>query len=383
MARSSSRFILLSTAVALALGCPLGDANAASMDWKAYARSSLTPDFSWAADEGQAQIGAQAVRNPLVDLHAAGLRLAFSVESSQFDVVKQHLSRSSLPGYAPRALFSPSAWSPASRHLLAASFEADQFAPSLNASLAGVVDASVGVVVASQRFATAGFGLSSFDAHDQAMIGSGRSELSTGQGMHVGFSGLARSDWQWAVSAQTQIDMDAFKSYRGVYSEPGDFDVPGRVSAQMAWSPGNRFELAASVDRVFYSDVQAFTSGALPARFLALLGDSSSPNFAWQDLTVFAVEGTLHDAHDGQWSLRYTTRQQPSPTSPLLDLALAEDYTDLNLAAAYRRSFDAFGQLALGASYAPSQYFLGVSPYGRSYQPGRQLEVELNWTVNF
>ena len=369
-------------AIVVSLGCA-DVAGAASVNWKAYARQSLTPSFSWVSspDTGLPMTAPSALRS--LDLHTAGLRLALSVESSRFEPTAGLASVAASSVFAQPSLFSPQAWSPSSRHLLASRFEASQFAPSLNTMIAGSVDASLGVVISNQRFATAGFGQSSFDARGQAALPHGGSEVSSGQGMHVGFSGSALTDWRWALNAQTQIDMDAFKSYRGVYSEPGDFDVPGRVSAQMAWTQGTSFQLSASVDRVFYSDVQAFTSGALPARFLALLGDSSSPNFAWQDLTVFALEGTLRDGTDGQWSLRYTTRQQPSPTSQLLDLALAEDYTDLNLAASYRRSFDQFGQFAFGASYAPSQYFLGVSPYGRSYQPRRQLEVELNWTVQF
>ena len=369
-------------AILVSLGCADG-AGAATVNWKAYAKQSLTPSFSWvsSSDASLSMTEPDAFR-PL-DLHAAGIRLALSVESSQFEPTTGFASVTASSAFTQPSLFSPQAWSPSSRHLLASRFEANQFAPSLNTIIAGSVDASFGVVISNQRFATAGFGQSSFDATSRAALPYGGSEVSSGQGMHLGFSGRAMTDWRWALNAQTQIDMDAFKSYRGVYSEPGDFDVPGRVSAQMAWVPGTSFQLSASVDRVFYSNIHAFTSGALPARFLALLGDSSSPNFAWQDLTVFALEGTLRDDTNGQWSLRYTTRQQPSPTSQLLDLALAEDYTDLNLSASYRRSLDQFGQVAFGASYAPSQYFLGVSPFGRSYQPGRQLEVELNWTVHF
>ena len=353
------------------------------MDWKAYMKASLTPDFHWAVVGAASSERGRTPSSKILDLHAAGLRLALSVETLQFEAGGIAAALPGAYGAGSRTVFSPQAWTPASRHLLSSRFESDRFTPTLNTVIGASVDAHLGVVIASQRFATAGFGQSSVDAQSGALVPGARSEWSSGQGMHVGFAGPALPDLRWQVAAQTQIDMDAFKSYRGVYSEPGDFDVPGRVSAQLAWLPSDVVSVSASVDRVFYSDVEAFTSGALPARFLALLGDSSSPSFAWQDLTVFAMEGTVRDRFDGQWSMRYTTRQQPSPTSQLLDMALAEDYTDLNLSAAYRRSFANFGQLALGASYAPSQYFLGVSPYGRSYQPGRQLEVELNWTVAF
>jgi hypothetical protein len=133
-----------------------------------------------------------------------------------------------------------------------------------------------------------------------------------------------------------------------------------------------------------YSEIDAFTSAALPTRFLSLLADGGSPAFAWRDLTIYSLEGSVADRTGGQWSLRYTTRQQPAPTSDLLRRALESEFTDTNVALGYRRGLGDFGRLSLAASYAPSRYFLGASPYvRRDLGNGSQMEFEASWSLAF
>jgi hypothetical protein len=177
--------------------------------------------------------------------------------------------------------------------------------------------------------------------------------------------------------------MDAFKSYRGVFTEPGDFDMPARTGLSMEWLAAAPLSISFGVERVLYSGVNAFTSRALPPRFLAFLGDGSSPRFAWRDLTVYSVESELKDASGGQWILRWTSRQQPSPTSALLDFALSDTYSDTNVLASYQRELGSAGSLSFGASYAPSQYILGAGSFGSRFSEGAQLEVEMNWSMRF
>ena len=70
-----------------------------------------------------------------------------------------------------------------------------------------------------------------------------------------------------------------------------------------------------SVERVMYSEVSAFASRYMPDRFLSQLGDSTSPTFTWDDLTVYTVGWTWSNGKDLQWHVDLSTRSTPSPNS--------------------------------------------------------------------
>lgn len=379
--------LALACSAACLCGVAAGDAAAASghvpghevaRQWREYARARITPKFSW-ADQQPAR--APDVLSPYRGSYGqTRLRVALS---SSFDALA-----------APAALtleeradvFVPTRSSPLP--LFAADREAigNQFVSSSVARRVGESgEVSVGAILARQRFASAGMGLSVWNAPEQLDLGPTAvpTETSTGGGVRVGYRNALADGVRLNVALQSEVDMEPFKLYRGVYSDPGDFDIPGLAAASLHVDLTPTLTLGAGVERVFYSDVDAFTTAALPTRFLALLGDGTSPVFAWQDLTVYSVEGVYHDRDGGQWSLRWSSRQQPSPTSALLELALEEEFTHVNLIAGYRRGFGRLGSLWLAASYSPSEYFLGASPYRQTDLEGSQVEVEALWSVPF
>ena len=123
----------------------------------------------------------------------------------------------------------------------------------------------------------------------------------------------------------------------------------------------------------------------VPRRFLALLGDGTSPAFEWRDHTVLNFDIGWRPSLRDEFVLRVTSQQQPEPTSTLLRQALAYTgvYSGANLALLFRHHFDRFGTLRLGASYAPAQYFLGNLSYADHDLNGDQVEVEAVWSMAF
>jgi hypothetical protein len=342
--------------------------------WREYARQGMAPEYSWAdAQPAEAPTLLSAVRQARASAQAAFV--------------------SPLAGLSVRFSESPAGYAPASstdRNLLGRdrSLIRSEFAESTIGhqfgGRAGRLELTA--VVAHQRYASAGFGTAPWAAREELVGLSGElpGERSSGHGVRVTYSAPLAERLSFNVGAQSKLDMGQFESYRGVYSDAGDFDLPARLQSQLQWDLTPSVALAFGVERVFYGDIAPFTSAALPTRFLSLLGDGSAPAFAWRDLTVYSVEGAVADEHGGEWGLRWTTRQQPSPTSALLDRAMSEDYTDTNLAFSYRRQLGAFGELWLAAAYAPSRYFLGASPYLQSdLQDGSQVEVEALWSIPF
>src|SRR4029079_15261622 len=103
---------------------------------------------------------------------------------------------------------------------------------------------------------------------------------------------------------------------------PGPFDIPASANLGLGLAITKEFQLTVGVERVMYSQVAPFTSSTLPSRFLALLSSSASAVCAWRDLYAYSIGGLWYDPEFGALSVRYSTREQPLPTSPLLQQAL-------------------------------------------------------------
>ena len=244
---------------------------------------------------------------------------------------------------------------------------------------------SVGVtaVLAYQRFATIGLGEVSMREDAllwPAMVG----ESSYGGGLRVDAGNRLGERLSFNVAYQSRVNMDAFNSYRGVYSDPGQFDIPASASFGLSYAltPTLAFDIGAQ--RVMYSEVTPFTNPAFPRRFLALLGTGASPEFAWQDLDVYSAGWTFTKAALGSVELRYTTRQQPEPTSAVLRSALDADPADHTIALGYARETGRLGRLSVQAVYSSAPYFLGVPSYrARNGTTGDNVEFEALWAMRF
>lgn len=380
---ASMRRTHLSFAILAALIPAAASASPSALEqWKDYAGASIAPEFDWyepapakapslaPSVRERSAIGSWSLRNVSLSLSA------LDADWSQGSASRTAAPRSSSFDLGARL---------SSGRAVNAQFSGTRF----GLQVGQVGEFGVSAVVARQQFATQGFGYGDWNgAYDN------RRHIGVGAGVHESNTGSAvRLDWQGPLggsglaldaAVQSRIEVDPFKAYRGVYSEAGDFDVPGFASIALEAPIGDRLSIAGEVQRVFYRDIPTFTSDSLPTSFLALLGDGRSPAFAWNDLTIFALEARIRDDFGGRWTLRLATQQQPRPTSSLLDQALEELYSDENIGLAYQRDSLRWGQLRVGASYSPVTYFLGSAPYlQRGFQTGRQLEFEAQWTLPF
>ncbi|MCB1561097.1 MAG: hypothetical protein KDI75_08395 [Xanthomonadales bacterium] len=355
-------------------------AESLKSQWKAYLHQQIAPDFDWLNYEPAAMPSLIA---PLRNQFASSLRGEQHFQVALADTGSVwHLRLAPRDQVRHLATGSELGLLGDARSMLKGEFVASSIEQSLgeNGRLA------LGAVLARQRFASAGLGVFAWDAPVR-LYGSHVDPLpesATGGGVRLDYSRGVASGLSLSVGVQSRINMEPFKAYRGVYSEPGDFDVPARAEVALSYQPNQHWQLSAGAERIFYSGIDAFSSAALPRRFLSLLGDGASPTFAWRDLSIYSAEAALDDQHGGKWSLRYTTQQQPEPTSEILLRALRSDFTDSNWALGYRRGLGSFGTLSLAASYAPSRYFLGATPYvQRDLDSGSQVEVEAVWSMSF
>ncbi len=353
----------------------LGAANVGASElgeWQDYARAAVMPSFDW-ADRAQ--------HTPTLYDRGAQVELQ---ELFAFQVRNEHQKIALAVGRSAvtetpmaRAVNADASFFNAGRSTLVR----DLVAPSFSAETGGGV-VTAGVVIAEQRFASLGMGATVVDTAEEV----DRSlpvEKVAGTGVRLAYTAPISSKFSVDTFVQSRVNMEALHAYRGVFSDPGDFDIPSQAGVTVRYQFAPKWQLAVSADRIRYSELTAFSSNALPTRFLSLLGDSTSPEFAWQDLDVLGAEVSYSLNQRSGLIARYGTHQQPEPTSTLLRSALDDAIGGGFVALGYHQGTRNFGSFALNATYADTQSFLGNVSAANKDATGAQVELEASWRFDF
>ncbi len=268
------------------------------------------------------------------------------------------------------------------------SFERQYFSPGIEHQYADNGILGVSAVIAYQRYSAANLGLYTTSTPHNALWGSRQytpfQESSYGTGVRLAVRQEIISGIAIDAGYQSSIDMDAFAAYRGMYSKTADLDIPARARVGLAFKASKRTWLNLAVERVMYSGINAFPSRFLPNRFLSLLGDSTSPTFDWQDLTVYSVGLSWSNGPDHEWHIDLSTRTQPSPSSQLLKRALDRELSGGAALVGYSRRTGERSRLHFNAAYAPSEFAFGGSVLGVTTEDlNQRFELEAQWTLNF
>ncbi|MEJ2401279.1 MAG: hypothetical protein P8Y52_07790 [Xanthomonadales bacterium] len=344
--------------------------------WQEYLAQELTPDYM--LPENSAPVRVSWLNSTEVDIlpeFANGIQ-ARPQTWLNLKLDYQSASEYGWQGVEPEPVFEGSA------------LERQYFAPGVEHQLSANGILGVSAVIAYQRFSAANLGLFAARSESEAygMYSGYRpyQESGYGTGVRLAVEQEVISGVAFNAGFQSRIDMEEFAAYRGVYAHPADLDIPARASIGMAFQASARSSLSVAVERVLYSDISAFPSRYLPNRFLSLLGDSTSPDFTWEDLTVYTVGYTWSDGEDSQWHVDLSTRTQPSPSSRLLSRALDGDLASSAMTVGYSRRTGDRSRLAFNAAYAPSEYAFGGSVLGvTTDELDQRLEVEAMWILSF
>lgn len=245
----------------------------------------------------------------------------------------------------------------------------------------------------SAIFATQSYGVSrlGMQSYNQALPAGLRStvydpylESGYGAGVSLALSSELTDGITLDAGYQSRIDMNEFANYRGVYAQAADLDIPARARLGLAFKASDKSWLNVSVERVLYSEVGAFASQNLPSRFLSLLGDSTSPSFSWDDLTVYSVGWAWANNKGTSWRVDFSSRSQPSPSSKLLSQAINSDLAQNAMTIGYSRRMSMTSRFNFNAAYAPSEYAFGGNVLGVTTDDlSQDFELEANWIWDF
>jgi len=357
---------------------PLSDSVLALLlqgPWRQYARNLMVPD-----DVGNLDLpplpdkDQQQRRNALLPRFARQLFSGSSDRHFQFDMDHSRVTPSPLlPDSLNRLRLDDSPGLGLSRTL---------FQPTYSIQLDDRSVFGVSAVVAYQQFSTFGFGSFTL-AGDAAPVRT--VEDATGAGVRLGMASELAPGLSVGAAYQSQINMDSFYRYRGIYSQPGEFDIPASADLGLSLDTTGNSTLSLGLRHIQYSDVKPFTSSLLPNRFLSLLGDGTSPAFAWQDLTVYQV-GWSWESQDQDlvWNVSWSSGRQPTPTSRALAQALSPEFASSHWELGVTKSTSDNARFSVAASYTPADYFLTLHGQGLEAQSTLdRVELEALWSMDF
>jgi hypothetical protein len=388
MQRNSFRISAIATAIGLGLLAAgfVANASAATLgadgrggampgEWRDYARASITPDFSWAERPAVQAAPSVLDRYPLGGDARQLLKLALN-QRSALSVSFSSGRATDMPGVsAPGRVGNFTLPQPG--------IERTVVAPSVQFGIGETSALHVSAVFAYQRFASLGMGVSEAQYLPASAFIAGNS--SWGAGARADFSGAIGNRLGWTIGYQSRIAMSPLDNYRGVFAEPGKFDIPASANIGLRYALTPSFGIDLGAERIRYSGITPFTSAALPTRFLALLGDGASPSFRWQDLDVYSVGWSYRSRGAGEFRMQMSTRQQPEPTSPLLASVLEPYMAERTYSLGWARTVGRGSYFNILATYASSAYFLGLLPaeHADSAANASRFEFQALWATRF
>jgi hypothetical protein len=359
--------------------------------WRNYALTSLKTNFSWASDPGEAleppsifnRGRSSLARTPAMHMPASSLD-----DPTSFHVALQSSRIADTPLYASAEASSllPDA-SPGLRRTI--------ISPSLTQRFGNAGFFKVSAILASQRFNGIEIGNNvgpnaNWNNAGYVNVGDAASaanqlrsnENSVGAGARFDIGTALTDQLSWQAGYQSRVGMDSFGSYRGIFGQAGSFDIPPSANIGLGAMLTPNLRLGLGMERVMYSQVTPFASYTLPplARAYLELGNHA---LAWENLDVYSVDLTWRNALLGDFSLRYSTREQPLPSWIVLQQILQPNLTSHNLEFDFARAIGAHSNLRFAAVYAPIQ-LLGAPSFNADNNFGsNQLRLEAFWSTAF
>ncbi|CBL43620.1 putative membrane protein involved in aromatic hydrocarbon degradation [gamma proteobacterium HdN1] len=173
----------------------------------------------------------------------------------------------------------------------------------------------VGLNLAYQHFKAYGIDTFGQFSSDPLHVSNKGYDSSSGVGARIGWHGEFTEQLSAGASWQSKTRMSEFHSYKGLFANAGDFDVPEHYTLGLAFKPIPALALLADYQRINYSDIPAVGNSVSSLFAGKPLGSHNGPGFGWKDVNVkkfgavYTVSPTL--------TLRagYSDMNQPIPAS--------------------------------------------------------------------
>ncbi|MDD5392079.1 MAG: outer membrane protein transport protein [Thiothrix sp.] len=135
-------------------------------------------------------------------------------------------------------------------------------------------------------------GLQSFDrasaSANPGFVTNKGTDSSMGVGATLGWQGKVSPNVTLGVAHRTKVKMGKLDKYKGLIANAGEMDVPAATTIGMAWQATPKTLIAADVQHVYYTDVEAIGNSTDPT-----LKVGAKTGFGWDDVTAYKI-GVKH-----------------------------------------------------------------------------------------
>ncbi len=208
-------------------------------------------------------------------------------------------------------------------------------------------------------------------------------ESSFGFGARFGYLGQLTDKLSIGLSYQTEIDMDEFDDYAGLFAEQGDFDIPQNFTVGLAFKPIPSVRLVFDWQRIYYSDIDSIANPMMNSTGTALygpLGSNKGAGFGWDDMDVFKFG--LEWERTAQWTYRFGysySDDQPIPDSEVMFNILAPAVIEQHINFGFTRTFASQNELNFALMYALNNDIEGDNPL----DPAQKIQLDMDqWEVS-
>lgn len=248
----------------------------------------------------------------------------------------------------------------------------------------------VSPILAIQTFEAKGISSFAPFSNDPANLSNNGTDTSVGYGLEVGWQGQVVPNLTLGASYQSEIKMDEFDDYAGLFAERGDFDIPSSWNIGLAWKVTPKSTLVVDVQRVNYTDVPAVSNPSLSTLFASCaalggggtsgcLGGNNGAGFGWDDVTVFKIGYEWQTGSNWIWRVGASKGDQPiNEDQDNLFNILAPGIMEEHFTFGFTRKLANNGELNFAVMYAPEECIKGLSdPISDPPFPGPEQTTEL------
>ncbi len=252
-------------------------------------------------------------------------------------------------------------------------------APTFTIKLAKDHALGVSPVLGYQRFQAEGVSSFAPFSGDPAHLSNRGFDTSLGWGVRIGYLGHLTPWLSVGASYQTEMEMQKFKRYQGLFAEQGDFDIPKNWTVGVAIKPAESFTVAFDVQRIYFSNTESIGNPLLPNLMAARLGADGGAGFGWNDVTAYKAGLQWVASPTLTFRAGYAYAKQPIPEAEVLFNILAPGVIQQHLTAGVSGKVGDKSTLHLSVVRALSHSVTGPNPLE---VPGKQtIELKMDQWV--
>lgn len=175
----------------------------------------------------------------------------------------------------------------------------------------------VAVTYAYQRFEMKGIGAfaNPFFSAAPAYVSNKGQDSGNGWGVKLGWVGQITPTLRLGASWASELDMEEFSDYSGLFAEQGGFDIPATTQVGLAWQATPALSLAADWQNIEYSAVKSVGNPLQNLLTGNPLGSANGGGFGWQDIDVIKLGAVYQFTDSLVLRAGFSRSDQPIPRS--------------------------------------------------------------------